>query len=362
MITQKKILIAPLDWGMGHTTRCFPLVEALLQQGHEVLWAAEGHAATFIHNRFPQLQILPLQGYRIHYNKERGNFALAIANQIPKILKAINYEYQWLQNMQSIYHFDAIISDNRYGLYHENVRCIIMTHQLQILTGKGLWVDKILQKINYRFLSRFNKVWIVDNALPPYLSGKLGHPIKLPKNAVYIGLLSQLKVPEHIANTNENNILILLSGPEPQRSILQEKLLQQAQTLNEYNFQLVAGNPSSPTPNNLPKHIQFFTHFNSEEVAMAMQDAALVIGRSGYSTLMDLCQMQKKALLIPTPGQTEQEYLAQYLEQNNIAIHTSQEEILLKVQIPEAFAAKGFDMGTIPNGAALQSAILSMFQ
>lgn len=341
MATPSKILIAPLDWGLGHTTRCIPIIRYLIAQGNEVYVAAEGASARLLLENFPVINILPLDGYRIQYSRKKEMFTVKILLQIPKILAIIKKEHRWLQQQQQIHQFDLIISDNRYGLYHDNVPCVILTHQLQILSGKGSWTDRMLQRLHYRLLNRFSKCWIVDEEQNGGFSGKLAHPKILPAHAAYIGLLSQFSgcLPD---NNNQDNtkILVLLSGPEPMRGQLELLILQQAKILTTYQFTIVGGNPLGNMIDDLPQHITYYTHLNAQKLLPELQSTSLVICRSGYSTIMDLAILGKKTLLIPTPGQTEQEYLAQYLEEKKYFSTCTQDALQLATQIPMALSSE----------------------
>ncbi len=355
MLLAKKILIAPLDWGLGHTTRCIPIIWHLLRRGCTVFLAAEGSAARLLRENFPDLPILDLKGYRIHYSKNKRGFAATIATQIPKMLRTIKEERHWLQEQHNIHHFDAIISDNRYGLHLDDVPSVILTHQLQIQTGMGNAVDLWLQRLHYHLLQRFSDCWIVDNPGSNNLSGILAHPKKLPQSASYIGLLSQI-IPSEKPLKKNNSILVLLSGPEPARTQLESILLQQARELKQYAFCFVAGNPLGKPVSGLTEHIQYHTHLPATQLSGALAGAELVICRSGYSTLMDLCISKQKALLIPTPGQTEQEYLAGYLRSRNITLAVSQSSVLLETHIPAALSKEGFS-GFVEDAHLMQKVI-----
>src|SRR5690606_17876403 len=191
LMTSLKILVTPLDWGLGHTTRCLSLIDYLIKEGHQVVVAAEGHSAMVLRTNFPELALLPLKGYRITYSKKRQWFVAKLLTQVPKILRAISREYRWLKQQQVIHHFDAIISDNRYGCFLNKVPSVLLTHQLQIQTNLGSGADKLLRLLHYRLLRNFQQVWIVDTVDGGGLSGKLAHPEVLPPQAKYIGLLSQ---------------------------------------------------------------------------------------------------------------------------------------------------------------------------
>jgi predicted glycosyltransferase len=341
LATPSKILIAPLDWGLGHTTRCIPIIRHLIAQGREVYVAAEGASAKLVLENFPAINILHLDGYRIQYSRNKEMFTVKILLQVPKILATIKKEHQWLQQQHQIHQFDLIISDNRYGLYLDEVPCVILTHQLQILSGKGSMADRILRKLHYQLLGRFRKCWVVDEESNGGFSGKLAHPEILPAHIAYTGLLSQFSGCSPGNHKQDNTqILVLLSGPEPMRSQLESLIIQQAGTLTAYRFTIVGGSPLGSMIDNVPQHITYYTHLNAQQLFPELQHASLVICRSGYSTIMDLAVLGKKALLVPTPGQTEQEYLAVYLKGKKYFDSCAQNELQLTTQIPKALSSE----------------------
>lgn len=331
----KKILIAPLDWGLGHTTRCLPVIAALLQQGHTLVAAAEGAPAAILKAQFPELQILPLKGYHIAYSRNAGMFTPKLLLQIPKIIRRIIYEHRWLKQVQARHQFDVIISDNRYGLYHASLKSVIMTHQVQILSGMGRLTDKILLSLHCNRLEQFDQCWVVDDATKG-LSGILAHPAQMPGNAAYIGTLSQF-MRYTTPDTTAEHCLVLLSGPEPMRSQLEHILWRQCSALTGYRFIFVAGNIKGKAPDHCPEHIQYHPYLGGTALLEAIATARLVICRSGYSTLMDLDYLHKEAILIPTPGQTEQEYLARYWSDSGRAIHYTQDNIQLEAGIAHIY-------------------------
>jgi predicted glycosyltransferase len=343
-----KVLVAPLDWGLGHATRCIPIIRELLNIGCEVTLAGEGAVAALLRSNFPQLQILNLKGYRMRYSRTASGFASHILMQIPKILRTISHERKWLKELHHTHHFDLVVSDNRYGLKISGLQSVIITHQLQILTGKGQLADKLLLRLHRKILDQFDACWVADKAGVDNLSGILSHPDKIPSNAVYVGLLSQFAKPTITIEPGSNEILILLSGPEPMRGILEEKILGQVEKIKEYKFHLVAGNPLGVKPADLPPHLEYHTHLNAQALDKLLQRCELVVCRGGYSTLMDLAILGKKALLIPTPGQTEQLYLANRLQQLNRCYYVDQNELNLAVHIPTALDFAGFEPETDP--------------
>lgn len=343
MTKKLKVLVAPLDWGMGHATRCIPVINFLLQEGHDVVMAGEGEVANVLQQNFPTVPTIPLEGYRIRYSRSKETFFLKIFAQVPRLIRAILRERKWLQRCISDYSFDLVISDNRYGLYSGKVPCVILTHQLQILSGMGVVANNLLRFLNYRLLQNFDACWVVDEPGDNGMGGELSHPRHLPNNSRYIGLLSQFKRCAGAPRKQDDDlILILLSGPEPMRSILEQKLLSQASTLVGYQIVIAAGRPSASLPDALPAHLTYFPFLNANRLADYLERASLVVCRSGYTTLMDLALFGKKALLVPTPGQTEQEYLGSRLAEKGICLARSQASVELANDIPLALTLAGF--------------------
>ena len=328
----KKILVAPLDWGLGHATRCIPIINALLKSNCTIWLAGEGEQVVLLRNEFPQLSFLHLNGYRISYSV--SFMTGKILWQLPKILYTIRQENKWLKIQVKKYQFDFVISDNRYGLYHPEVHSIFITHQLLIKTPLGKWSEQILQNWNYKFINRFNECWIPDEEGKNNLAGNLSHPQKLPSTSVkYIGVISRFE-KKPVAE-QKDHLLVVLSGPEPQRSLLEKKIIEQL-VLYPGTATVVRGLPAAKTILPSSETVTFYNHLPAQLMNEEMAKAEFVISRSGYSTVMDLALMKKKSILIPTTGQTEQEYLAGYLMKKQFACCISQKEFSLQQSIEKA--------------------------
>ncbi|MFM2339126.1 MAG: hypothetical protein RL115_2319 [Bacteroidota bacterium] len=337
-LTQKnsqmlRILVAPLDWGLGHATRCIPIINALLHLQCQVLLAAEGKQAALLKKEFPQLTILPLTGYNVKYAKSKRGFLVKILWQIPRLLYAILKEQRWLKQVVKEHQIDAVISDNRYGLYHAHIPTVFITHQLHIKTGLGSWADKMVQKINYKFIQQFKQCWVPDSETTG-LAGELSHPSKLPTTRLlFLNPISRFQ--SNTLSVQAGHLLILLSGPEPQRTLLEEKILQE---IVHYNgtATVVRGLPGVETMLPSTNMIKFYNHLPSIDINNEMQKAEYVIARSGYTTIMDVAALQKKSILIPTPGQAEQEYLGHYLCTKKWALTVLQQKFSLLQSLQEA--------------------------
>lgn len=329
----RKILVIPLDWGLGHATRDIPLIHEMLNAGCQVFIAAEGKHAALLQQEFPQLTIFPLPGYRIQYAQKGQFFGLKIIQQIPKIYRAVKYEQKWLKKIVAEYQINAVISDNRFGLYHKKIPTVFITHQLLIKTPFGGWIERTLQKINYRFINKYGACWIPDFAGDNNLSGELAHPAKLPPHTTYIGCLSRFEPKTNVEK--KYDLLVLISGPEPQRSNLEKLILDQIKSL-QITALIVSGKPGTPQNEQVAPGVTQINHLNASELNDAMLASDIVLSRSGYTTLMDLAKLNKKAILIPTPGQSEQVYLGEYLMEKGYFYSLPQEQFNLKTALEGA--------------------------
>jgi uncharacterized protein (TIGR00661 family) len=305
-----------------------------MAQGSEVWVAGERAQEQLLKTEFPELPFLQLPGYRIRYAKTRWGFVWKMIQQGPQMHRAIQYENHWLKKRVNEYKFDAVISDNRYGLYHADIPCIFITHQLTIKNSLGKWTEMVLQKRNYSYVNRFTECWVPDAEGENNIAEELSHPSIKPVVPVrYIGWLSRFEKKE-IA-VNEKHLLVILSGPEPQRTILEEKIIED---ISQYNgtATVVRGLPGSPALIPSTNMIKFYNHLPSTELNREIQQAAYIISRSGYSTIMDIATLQKKSILIPTRGQTEQEYLAKHLSQKNLALCFTQKDFSLPTALLKA--------------------------
>ncbi|MGG9970931.1 glycosyltransferase [Ferruginibacter sp. SUN002] len=330
---QPVILVAPLSWGLGHATRCIPIINELLAEGCKVIIAGEGPVEILLKREFPKLDFLHLDGYDITYSRYKLLLPLKMIVQMPKVLAAIRKENKWLREAVKAYKIDAVISDNRYGLYHTEIPSVFITHQLLIKTG-NLFTEKIVQKINYSFIKKYTECWVPDFGRPNKIAGDLSHPAVVPENEKYIGCLSRFKKFDNVKK--KYDLLVLISGPEPQRTIFEELLLLQLKDYHGYVL-FVRGLPDVNDEKKATNTaITIINHLASNELNEAIQQSAMVISRSGYTTIMDLIKLQQKAILIPTPGQTEQEYLAKNLTEQKIFYCVAQDKFILKEAIEAA--------------------------
>ncbi len=329
-----KVIVAPLDWGLGHATRCIPIINELIYQDCEVIIAANGATFSLLKKEFPTLQFLPLKGYNIKYIRNKTWLPFKLLLQLPKIIFLILKENRWLKKVASDFEIDAIISDNRFGLHHSKLPSIYITHQLLIKTG-NTFTEKILQKIHYHFIKKYTHCWVPDFKKSG-LAGELSHPKNIPGNTIYIDPLSRLKKLDSLPQLYD--ILVSISGPEPQRSVFENIVLNQIKNQTK-KILLIRGLPeNNAQPINGLENVKVINHLSSDELNIAFQQSDIIICRSGYTTIMDLVKINKRALLVPTPGQTEQEYLSKYLKEKNYFFSIDQDNFSLGEDLDKAFS------------------------
>ncbi len=315
----KKVLICPLDWGLGHATRCVPIINHIQEQGHKVILAGNGRSSEFLKKEFPHLECLELPDYNIKY-PEKGNMIWAMIRQIPKILKNIQSEKKVVQQLVKEHEINVIISDNRFGCRNHKSTSVYITHQVMIKVPKGMhWIEPFLHHFHKRYIKKFDFCWIPDFPGKPNLSGDLSHKYYCHRNTRFIGPLSRFRknVSSGTDKRKQIDILAIISGPEPQRSIFQDIVETKFRSMKG-NFMIIAGKTESSSKKQYVEGITIYDHLDSDRLHSYISQARFVLCRSGYSSVMDMVSMNKKALLVPTPGQTEQEYLAKYLKMNNL--------------------------------------------
>ncbi|KQB37937.1 N-acetylglucosamine transferase [Flavobacterium daejeonense] len=314
----KTILVAPLNWGLGHATRCIPIIKALQDNNHIPIIASDGIALDLLKKEFPYLKFLELPSYEIEYAKNAKNFKWKLLKNCPRMIEAILEEKRLVKKWISKYEIDGIISDNRLGIYNKNVPSVFITHQLNVLTGNTTWLSSLLHQ---NIIKKYTECWIPDNSGNPNLAGELSH-LKRPEfNIRYIGPLSRM----HLKKVDTKyDLMILLSGPEPQRSLLEEKLKKEIQ-LYKGKVLFVKGIIEKEKKKEHLENVTFYNFMNSRQLEQALNESEIILCRSGYTSIMDLAKLNKKAFFIPTPGQYEQEYLAQKLKKEGLVPFSEQD-------------------------------------
>jgi uncharacterized protein (TIGR00661 family) len=345
----KKVLIAPLSWGLGHASRSVPIIKELENKGIEVYVASDSEALQYLKNKFHDLQFFELPPYNVQY--KYSNMFFNILLQVPKILKAIYQERILIKDIIQKNNIDLLISDNRYGIISKKIPSVFITHQLNIKIKIPI-IQKIVNLINHRLIRRYKFIWVPDFEEIDNLSGSLGHQFKSNKLR-YIGPLSRLKNKSE--NTDSFDIVAVLSGPEPQRTYFEEELIKQIRDLPLKSL-VIQGKLDKNLKTIEFDNLTILPFADDEQLVSYIKNAELLICRSGYSTIMDLHSIGVKQLLfVPTPGQTEQEYLADRFSKNKQVIVQEQSKLDVKKAWENRSQSKGFEAN--PDNNLLKAAI-----
>ena len=300
----KKIIIAPLNWGLGHATRCVPIIKELQKSNFTPVIASDGTALQFLIKEFPSLEFFELPSYKISYGR---NLKWSLIRKIPTIVRAVHKERLLIQEyIHQNPDVVGIISDNRFGCYYTKIPSVYITHQLNVLSG---FLTPVTSFFHRRVIRKYNECWIPDEENSLY-SGKLSRSSK-NLNQKYIGVLSRFKKQEL---PQDIDVLILLSGPEPNRTRLEIKLTSIFKTSSKKVY-LIQGVVEKIQKTTIENQLTIVNFMLTKQLEHTLNLSKMVICRAGYSSVLDLVSLRKKALLIPTKFQNEQEYLAKYLQQ-----------------------------------------------
>lgn len=315
----KTILIAPLNWGLGHATRCIPIIKALQENNYIPIIASDGIALELLQKEFPYVQTLKLPSYKIEYAKEGKNFKWKLLKNFPDMLKAVWKEEKKVKKWIKKYDIDGIISDNRLGVFSKKIPSVYLTHQLNVMTGNTTWFTSILHQ---HIIKKHNECWIPDVEGTSNLTGKLGHIVNPDFILKYIGPLSRMQKKE---TPKLYDLMIILSGPEPQRGLLEEKLKTEILSYKE-KVVFIKGIIEKDQKKEQIENVTYYNFMNSRQLEQTFNESEIVLCRSGYTTIMDLVKLDKKAYFIPTPGQYEQEYLAKKFKEEGQVPYSKQED------------------------------------
>ncbi len=346
-----RVLVCPLDWGLGHAARCVPLIRALLANGHRVRIGAAGGGLRLLRQEFPDLEAFVFPGHAVRYSRSPAFFLPVLLWQLPRLLAGMLAESRRVGEILREHPYDLIISDGRYGVSSRTVPSIFITHQIFIrVPGRfpGIaWANRLVLAVNLRLLRRFSRVWVPDFPGADNLSGELSHQACRLENLEFIYPLARfgaaatitkaLSEADSMAGKNVD-VLAVISGPEPQRGLFEIALRRELRGLPGTRI-LVRGQPPDPhapvktagaaEPAAIEKGaLTEFAHLPGGDLARLFSASGLIVIRSGYTTLMELAGLGTgAAVLVPTPGQSEQEYLADHMERLGAGIRMDQEAL-----------------------------------
>lgn len=328
-----KVFVAALNWGLGHVTRIIPIIQQQVDKGNKVIIGASFNQVPLYKEHFPSLTIETIPGKPPVYSKGNSQ-VFSVIRFIPDFIGSIKSDNRFLKNVITKYDIDMVISDNRYGLWNKSVKSIIVTHQVNLKLPRAIRI--LVRPINYfvrKHINRFDLCYIPDFQGSVNIAGALNYPLpKLKCATKYIGPQSRLSIVQSAKLHSYPDLLILISGPEKQRSIFEGKILESIQiNAIKTSYLIVRG----ITDNNIPELPNSINHTPATNLKAYIENAKYIICRAGYSSIMDLVLLNKTALLVPTPGQTEQEYLANYLFEKGRFLSVKQNNLNIKTAIYE---------------------------
>lgn len=299
-ISEKTVIVAPLDWGMGHATRCIPIIQQLLDQQCKIIFAGTDIQINLIQKDFPSITCEKIPGYEVTLDSQTSTYPQILA-QLRGMKKMAKQEHNIASSLSIKYNADVVISDNRYGFYSREAYNVFITHQLN--PQVPIFGKRVRRLLN-SFITFFDCVWVPDNEEKP-ICGELTQS-KLSIPIFYIGLLTRFN-KQHISE--DLDFLVIVSGPEPERSRFQKRMFEILKN-KECSYRIV-------TPNIVDEE-NFIVNPSTQELENLINRSSMVISRGGYTTIMELLSLQKTAILIPTKGQFEQEYLSQIMKEPTI--------------------------------------------
>jgi len=301
--------VCPLSWGLGHATRCIPVVRALQAEGFTVILGGSGRSGLLLQQRFPELKFIPTPFRDVKLYAGLPVWA-GVLMQLPAFMREIRRERTFAQRVIKEQNLSVLISDNRYGMYAPGVRSILITHQLRVRHPKFLKPFEALSAwLLKRLTGKFSEVWVPDFSGADNLTGELSRPTDSRNKRIrFVGPLSRFSATDRADAVIPNKVVVVISGPEPSRQTFEDGVRTAALNAGRA-ITIIGGKPESETAHKAGP-VTLYPHLNDESFAQEVTSAEYIVASGGYSTIMDLAALNCRATLIPFPGQTEQEYLA----------------------------------------------------
>jgi UDP:flavonoid glycosyltransferase YjiC (YdhE family) len=334
------ILICPLEWGLGHASRMIPVARKLTEMNQKVIIGSGDEHLALYRKELPGLSYIHFSGFKPGYSRFLPQY-LSLLFKTPVLLYHIISEHFRLKKIIRDHSVDIVISDNRFGLWNRQVTSVYVTHMPLIPFPKpfrrlefiGIFLHRVIIK-------QYSLCLIPDLPGDLNISGRLSHGIRLPDNVRYAGILSRFRSDNSEKGENSESIkhnTVILSGPEPQKEILKQKLIKLLRDKSPVTVML-EGKPDNKTGKTVSGNIVFYNHLPASGMEEMIKGSHSIISRSGYSTIMELISLNCSALLIPTPGQTEQDYLAEYLSEKGWFKTVPQSRIMNIAELPSVAA------------------------
>jgi len=350
----KKILVAVLDWGLGHAARSCRIITELQREGHQIVIASSGDALRLLRQEFPNVPSYSLPETGVRYAS--GEFLIPnLLFRVPKWIRQIKEEHQQTSQIIHKERIDLVISDNRYGCYSETIYSIMVCHQM-VIPLNGLWriFKGFISWLQFLRIKKFNEVWVPDFS-SRLLSGEMGFYPGL--NVKYIGPLSRFGAETESQQPKKYFISAIISGPDPLRQKLVEKLEQILSKIDKPCL-ILTGQPGLTGQVAIKNKLTICGHLSTTQLQDAIIGSAYIIARSGYSSIMDFITLGSAVLYIPTPGQPEQEYLAQRMREAKLAEWLSEDDLMVSSVMSKLQDLKSVKLER--NHSSLKKAIMDI--
>jgi UDP:flavonoid glycosyltransferase YjiC (YdhE family) len=332
---KKNILICPLEWGLGHATRMIPVAADLQKLNHNVIFASGEEHLSLIRKELTGCSFVNFPGFNPKYSRHLPQY-ISILLKMPLLIYHIILEHSKLKKIIRDHSIDVVISDNRFGLWNKSIRSVYVTHMplipfpqnMRFLEPAGIFLHSLI-------IRKYDLCFIPDLPGEGNISGRLSHGIRLHENIRYIGILSRFSAISVSANPviESRYNVIILSGPEPQKEMLKQKLIRIFIEKEPVTI-ILEGKPGQKEETRRTGNVITYNHMPSGMMKSVIMGSEGIISRSGYTTIMDLVALNHSVLLVPTPGQTEQEYLAAYLSEKELFTFISQDYIKETLSFP----------------------------
>ncbi|MDX1685226.1 MAG: hypothetical protein R3275_08310 [Saprospiraceae bacterium] len=315
------VVVCILNWGLGHATRCIPVINRLREKGKKVILASDGRASQLLKKEFSDVDLIELQSYSVNYPFR--SMILNLMYQWPGIVYAMIREHFQVRRIVREHAPSLIISDNRYGCFHSSAYNVCITHQINPPTRTILF-DFLGRLISRLLLKNFQRVWIPDDPAFGPLNGKMvSSP---PSHSRFIGFISRFQ-NLYQKQSPVADILAVLSGPEPARTRFEKKIIRQLED-SGLTYKLVRGKTEGQSVwKDIGKNGRATDYLTSDQLLRELLSVRMVVSRSGFSSLMDYLRLGVGALVIPTPGQYEQEYLIERLPEDGYLMGQSEKDM-----------------------------------
>ena len=321
-IKHSRILLSPLNWGLGHVSRTVPIIQWLLANENEVIICCDESQERFYRNYFPEIWYVPHEGYPFKF-KGNGNWTLDILKTFSALHLFLKDEKRRVKDLVEKFNPDLIISDQRFGFISKKVKSVIISHQVNLPVSNWNLLARVW---NRKLLSKFNEVWIPDT-IEQEFSGELSNGNL--KNKHFIGNCSRFKnvlKENSMSKVKQYKYLGIISGPAPYNKQLLDLLIKKMELSNQKVVVIIPEELYDESLNS--ELITAISSPSHKEFIELLLESKIVISRAGYSTLMDLVETKNEGILIPTPGQAEQEYLSEFHKNHKSWTFKTEDEFL----------------------------------